>query len=161
MTSLKNIFLICLIFLVSNCSLKNSQHTSNINRYFIEIETPNDKNNLYYKENLIRLFHNNNYDATKKYILKTKISFQSAEVLSVGGQNNLKSIKANISYELKNVDTDKILKSGLINTFPALSSTSRSHYSQDNNIRHIQQRLIKSSAKSIYMHINLLIRRLR
>ena len=80
--------------------------------------------------------------------------------MSVSGTNVLKSTKAQIDYELRNKDTNKTLKSGSINTYPALSSSSESLYSQEKSIEHIKERLIKSSAKSLYMHINILIRRL-
>ena len=80
--------------------------------------------------------------------------------MSVSGTNVLKSTKANITYDLRNKETNTIIKSGSINTFPALSSSSNSHYSQDKSIEHIKERLIKSSAMSLYMRINSIIRRL-
>ena len=86
---------------------------------------------------------------------------KSTKTLSVSGQNILKSTKAKINYQLTNKNTNKIVvKSGSINTFPALSSSSNSLYTQEKSIEHIKERLTKSSAKSLYTRINIIIRRL-
>ena len=154
----KKFFFVCLIVLFSSCNLNNFKKTQNINNYSILIDTPNDKYNLYFKENLKRFFHINGNK--NKFILLTKITFASTETLSVSGQNVLKSTKAKIDYQLINKDTNVVVKSGSIYTFPALSSSSNSLYSQEKSIQHIKERLIKSSAKSLYMHINILLRRL-
>ena len=74
-------------------------------------------------------------------------------------KNILKSTKARIDYKLTNQNTN-IVKSGSINTFPALSSSSNSLYTQERSIEHIKERLTKSSAKSLYTRINMIIRRL-
>lgn len=139
--------------------MSNFHEVQNSNKYSVELETPIDEYNVYFKEHLRRLFYNEN-KIVKKYVLKTKITFLSTQTLSVSGTNVLKSTKAQIDYELKNKDTNKTLKSGSINTYPALSSSSESLYSQEKSIEHIKERLIKSSAKSLYMHINILLRRL-
>ena len=89
-----------------------------------------------------------------------KIIFESAKTLSVSGQNILKSTKGRINYQLTNKNTNIVVKSGSINTFPALSSSSNSLYTNEKSIEHIKERLTKSSAKSLYMRINIIIRRL-
>ena len=155
---IKNIIFVFLILFISNCSFNNLQKIDNKNNFSVEIETPNDKYNIYFKESLKRLFYFKN--DLKKYELKTKITFQSTKTLSVSGTNVLKSTKANITYNLSNKETNTIIKSGSINTFPSLSSLSNSHYSQEKSIEHIKERLIKSSATSLYMRINSIIRRL-
>lgn len=159
MFCIKNIIFVFLIFFISNCSFNNLQKIDNKNKFSVKIDTPNDKYNIYFKESLKRLFYFKN-DLKKKYELKTKITFQSTKTLSVSGTNVLKSTKANITYDLRNKETNTIIKSGSINTFPALSSSSNSHYSQEKSIEHIKERLIKSSAMSLYMRINSIIRRL-
>ena len=156
----KKLILFSFIFFNISCSLNNFQEIQNLNDYSVEVETPIDKYNIYLKENLRRLFFNKN-NVTKKYILQTTITFQSTETLSVSGNDVLKSTKAQISYQLKNKEKNTVLETGSINTFPALSSSSNSLYSQEKSIEHIKERLTKSSAKSLYMHINILIRRLR
>ena len=156
MSIFKKIFFLSLIILVSGCTLNNFEKSQNINNYSIELVTPNDKYNLYFRENLKRFFNIN--DSKTKYTLKTELIFESTKTLSVGGQNILKSTKAKVDYQLtsKNV----IIKSGSIDTFSALSSSSNSLYSQEKSIEHIKERLTKTSAKSLYTHINLIIRRL-
>ena len=154
---LKNYFFLTLIILISSCTVKNFENTQNINNYSIEIETPNDKYNLYLKESLKRYFQISNNK--KKYILSAKITFETTKTLSVSGQNILKSTKAKIDYQLINKNTN-VVKSGSINTFPALSSSSNSLYTQEKSINHIKERLTKSSAKSLYKRIKIIIRRL-
>ena len=153
----KNLFFTTLIILITSCTLKNFENTQKINNYSIEIETPNDKFNLYFKESLKRYFQISNNK--KRYILNTKIIFETTKTLSVGGQNILKSTKARIDYQLINKNTNAV-KSGFINTFPALSSSSSSLYTQEKSINSIKERLTKSSAESLYRHIKIIIRRL-
>ena len=156
----KRIILICFIFFINNCSFNNLEKIEQTNNYSVQIETPNDKYNTYFKESLKRLFYETNNN-TEFYVLKASITFQSTETLSVGGTNVLKSTKAKINYQLENKNTNKILKSGSITTFPALSSSSTSLYSQEKSIDHIKERLTKSAVKSLYKHINIILRKLR
>ena len=154
----KKFFFLSLIILISGCTLNNFEKNLNTINYSIELDTPNDKYNLYFKENLKRFFYIN--DSKTKYTLKTKITFESTKTLSVSGQNILKSTKARVNYQLTNKNTNVVVKSGSIYTFPALSSSSNSLYSQEKSIEHIKDRLTKSSAKSLYTRINLILRRL-
>ena len=153
----KKLIFLFFILLINGCTVNNSEKLRDFNNFSIEIFTPNDKYNLYFKENLKRYF---NVSCNKtKYILKTVITFETTKTLSVSGQNVLKSTKAKIDYQLKNKNTNDIIKSGSISTFPALSSSSNSLYTQDKSVDHIKQRLTKSSAKSLYTHIKIIIRR--
>ena len=153
----KKLFVFILIILISSCALNNFKYDQNINNYSIIIETPIDKYNLYFKENLKRYYQASNTE--KIYKLKTRITFETTKTLSVGGKNVLKSTKAIINYQLTDNNTN-IIKSGSIKTFPALSSSSDSLYSQEKSIEHIKDRLTRSSAKSLYTHINIILRRL-
>ena len=154
----KKLVFITLIILISGCTLNNFETVQKINNYSIEVDTPNDNYNVHFKENLKRFFHISDYKT--KYLLKTKITFKSTETLSVSGQNILKSTKARIDYQLTNKNTDVVVKSGSFDTFPALSSSSNSLYTNEKSIEHIKERLTKSSAKSLYTRINIIIRRL-
>ena len=155
---LKKFVFLSLIILINGCSLNNFEKVQNMNNYSIEVDTPNDNYNVYFKENLKRFFHIG--DKKTKYLLKTRIAFKSTETLSVSGQNILKSTKARIDYQLTNKNTNVVVKSGSFNTYPALSSSSNSLYTQEKSIEHIKERLTKSSAKSLHTRINLIIRRL-
>ena len=154
----KKLIFIFFIFLINGCTQKNFKELRDFNKSSIEIHTPNDKYNLYFKENLKRYFKVS--DEKAKYLLKTTIKFESTRTLSVSGQNVLKSTKAKIDYRLTNKNTNKVVKSGSISTFPALSSSSNSLYTQDKSVDHIKERLTKSSAKTLYTRIKIIIRRL-
>ena len=154
----KRLVFLSLIILISGCTINNLERFQNINNYSIEVDTPNDNYNVYFKENLKRFFHIG--DNKTKYLLKTRITFNSTETLSVSGQNILKSTKARIDYQLTNKNTNVVVKSGSFKTFPALSSSSNSLYTNEKSIEHIKERLTKSSAKSLYTRINIIIRRL-
>ena len=154
----KKIFFLSLIIFINGCTLNNIEKIKNINNYSFELDTPNDKYNLYFKENLKRFFIIN--DSKTKYTLKTRITFESTKTLSVSGQNILKSTKARIYYQLTNKNTNVVVKSGTFNTFPALSSSSNSLYTKEKSIKHIKERLTKSSAKSLYTRIIVILRRL-
>ena len=135
---LKKLFFLFFIFAINSCSLKNFEKINDFNNISIEIHTPKDKYNLYFKENLRRYF--NVIDNKTKYILKAVITFESTKTLSVSGQNVLKSTKAKINYRLTNKNTDFVIKSGSISTFPALSSSSDSLYTKERSLDHIKER---------------------
>ena len=153
----KKLIFSILIIIISSCTMNNLENFKKISNYSIQIETPDDKYNLYFRENLKRFFQIN--DNKKNYVLKTKIFFETTKTLSVSGQNILKSTKARIEYQLINKDTN-VVKSGSMKTFPALSASSNSLYTQGKSIEHIKERLTKSSAKSLYARINIILRRL-
>ena len=155
----KKIIIICFIFLMVGCSSHNLKEIKDQSGFSIDIETNDDKYNILFKENLKRFF-SFKLNSYKKYKLNTTIKFQSAKTLSVSGTNVLKSTKANINYYLRNNETNDIIDSGSISTFPALSSSSSSLYTQQKSIDHIKERLIKSSAKSLYMRIKIIISKL-
>ena len=154
----KKLLFLSLIILISGCTLNNFERVKNIHNYSIQIDAPNDNYNVQFKEYLKRFFHIG--DNKTKYLLKTRITFESTNTLSVSGQNILQSTKARIDYQLTNKNTNVVVKSGSFNTFPALSSSSSSLYTNEKSIEHIKERLTKSSAKSLYMRINIIIRRL-
>ena len=69
----KKLVFLSLIILISGCTLNNFEKIQNINNYSIEVDTPNDNYNVYFKENLKRFFHIG--DNKTKYLLKTKNNF--------------------------------------------------------------------------------------
>ena len=153
----KKLVFLSVIILINGCTLNNFEKIQNVNNYSIQIDAPNDNYNVQFKEYLKRFFHIG--DNKTKYLLKTRITFESTNTLSVSGQNILESTKARIDYQLINQNTNVDVKSGSFNSFPALSSSSNSLYTQEKSIEHIKERLTKSSAKSLYTHINNIIRR--
>jgi hypothetical protein len=154
----KTIFII-LIILLSGCSLKNLYQHDKLGNVSILIETPFDRDNILLKENLKRVI-NTNQNSQPKYKLNASISYNSSETLSVRGANVLNSTKAKINYKLIEINTTKVIKSGSFNSFPALSSSSNSLYSNEIAKVHIKDRLNLVSAEKIYLILKVTLSRL-
>jgi len=153
---IKPLFIIFLL-LVNGCGFSNLNKVSIYNN--ISLETPNDKYNILFKNNLKKTFNINN--STKaRYLLRSSISFSSSETLSVNGSDTLNSTFADANYSLIETKSNKVINSGSIKTFPALSSSSSSIYSKDMSIQHIKERLSFSAAKKIHMRLNLIMQKL-
>ena len=152
----KKLFIIFLL-LLSGCGFSNLNKSASYNNIYLE--TPDDKYNILFKNSLKKAF-NINSSLKTKYILRSNISFSSSKTLSAGGSDSLNSTFANASYSLVEVKSDKVISSGSIKTFPALSSSSSSIYSNDISIQHIKERLSFSAAKKIYMRLNLILQNL-
>lgn len=154
----KTIFII-LIILLSGCSLNNSYHQNELGNVSILIETPSDRDNVLLRENLKRLI-NTNQKSQSKYKLDASISYNSSETLSVRGLNVLNSTKATINYRLVEIDTEKVIKSGSFNSFPALSSSSSSLYSNEISKGHVKDRLNLISAQKMKLILRVTLSRL-
>ena len=153
----KAIFLF-LIFGIIGCASNNYIKVSSVDEIIITIDTPADRYNLIFREYLKRNF-NNKKSLKPQILLKANISFSSSETLSVSGTSVLKSTKANITYSLIDKNSKLLIKSGSINTFPALSSSSNSLYSNEKSIENIKERLSLSSAKKLYILTKMILRK--
>ena len=153
----KAIFLF-LILSIIGCVSNNNVKINPFDEMAITIDTPNDKYNIIFKEYLKRNF-NNKKSPKPQILLKTSISFTSDETLSVSGTSVLKSTKANTTYSLIDKNSNLLIKSGSINTFPALSSSSNSLYSNEKSIENIKERLSLSSAKQLFMLTKIILRK--
>ena len=154
----KTIFLF-LILSVFGCVSNNYVKVNPVKKNTITFDTPTDKYNIIFKEYLKRNF-NNNKKLKPQILLKTEISFSSTETLSVSGTSVLKSTKAIITYSLTDEDSKLLIKSGSISTFPALSSSSNSLYSNEKSIENIKDRLSQSSAKKLYILTKMILRKI-
>ena len=150
---------IIFIILLSGCSLNSLNQDNKLGNVSILIETPSDKDNVLLKENLKRLI-NTNKKSQSKYKLNASISYNSSETLSVRGLNVLNSTKAKINYKLFEINTQKVIKSGSFNSFPALSSSSSSLYSNEIAKGHIKERLNLVSAEKMYLILKVTLSRL-
>jgi hypothetical protein len=150
---------IMLIILLSGCSLNNSYHQNKLANVSILIETPSDRDNVLLRENLKRLI-NTNQKSQSRYKLDASISYNSSEALSVRGLNALNSTKAVINYKLVEIDTEKVIKSGSFNSFPALSSSSSSLYSNEIAEGQIKDRLNLTSAQKMKLILKVTLSRL-
>jgi Predicted secreted (periplasmic) protein (DUF2159). len=139
---------IILIILLSGCSLNNSYYKNKLDNVSILIETPSDRDNVLLRENLKRLI-NTNQKSQSRYKLDASISYNSSETLSVRGIKVLNSTQAVINYRLVEINTEKVIKSGSFNSFPALSSSSSSLYSNEIAEGHIKDRLNLTSAQKM------------
>ena len=154
----KTIFII-LIILLSGCSLNNSYHQNELGDVSILIETPSDRDNVLLRENLKRLV-NTNQKSQSKYKLDASISYNSSETLSVRGLNVLNSTKAITKYRLVEISTQKIIKTGSFNSFPALNSSSSSLYSNEISKGHVKDRLNLISAQKMKLILKVTLSRL-
>ena len=152
----KKLFIIFLL-LISGCGFSNLNKLTSYNDIYVE--TPDDKYNTLFKNSLKKTFNINNSSKTK-YVLRSNISFLSSETLSESGSDTLNSTFANANYTLIEAKSNKVISSGSIKTFPALSSSSSSIYSNDISIQHIKERLSFSAAKKINMRLNLILQKL-
>jgi len=139
--------LICFLLLLSGCEFSKYQSTNLKYTHNINIETPNNKYDILLKKHLDRLFNNQPKKDTK-FILKSNISFTSNETLSVSGLNVLQSTKGTVQYSLIDSKSGKILMSDSVVTFPALSSSSSSLYTNDVSLQHIKRDLFLVQQKS-------------
>ncbi|MFL2818387.1 MAG: hypothetical protein ACJ0BR_01885 [Candidatus Puniceispirillales bacterium] len=153
----KAIFLF-LILSIIGCVSNNNVKISPFDEMAITIDTPNDKYNIIFREYLKRSF-NNKKSPKPQILLKANISFTSDETLSVSGTSVLKSTKANTTYSLIDKNSNLLIKSGSINTFPALSSSSNSLYSNEKSIENIKERLSLSSAKKLFILTKMILRK--
>jgi len=153
----KAIFLF-LILSIIGCVSNNNVKISPFDEMAISIDTPNDKYNIIFREYLKRNF-NNKKSPKPQILLKANISFTSDETLSVSGTSVLKSTKANTTYSLIDKNSNLLIKSGSINTFPALSSSSNSLYSNEKSIENIKERLSLSSAKKLFILTKMILRK--
>ena len=141
------------------CVSNNYTKVSPIEQNRIIIDTPANKYNIIFKEYLKRNF-NIKESLQPKILVKAEISFSSAETLSIRGTSVLKSTKAIITYSLIDEASNLLIKSGSISTFPALSSSSNSLYSNEKSIENIKDRLSQSSAKKLYILTKMILRKL-
>ena len=153
----KAIFLF-LILSIIGCVSNNNVKINPFDEMAITIDTPNDKYNIIFREYLKRNF-NNKKSLKPQILLKANISFTSDETLSVSGTSVLKSTKANTTYSLIDKNSNLLIKSGSINTFPALSSLSNSLYSNEKSIENIKERLSLSSAKKLFILTKMILRK--
>ena len=155
----KKIITLLLLITIFGCSTENIIKNNYINYKSISIETPKNKYNILLKEYLKRKF-NNKKELKADLILKADISFTSNETLSLGNSKALNSTTGITKYSLIDNNSNFLIKSGSIKTFPALGSSSNSLYSNERSLDHIKERLSQSSAEKLYLLTNIILRKL-
>ena len=157
--NIKKILLICSFFFIISCSLSNKNLPVNSNINLISIETPNDRDNILFNEYLKRAFKPIN-DVSHKFLLETSISYSITNALSISGLNSLNRTTAIVNYKLYSKETNKLIKSGSINSFTSIGSTSSSLYTNDINLKFIKERLNLNASIKLKNHLNIILRRL-
>ena len=158
--NLKNLLLVFSFLFIYGCASTKSTFVESNDINIISIKTNNNKDNVLFKEHLKRLFKTRE-NADHKFKLETSISFSSSDTLSVSGLKSLTRTVASVSYKLYNSKSKKLIESGTFKSFPALGSSSSSLYANDINLKHIKERLNLSISKKLYLHMNLVLRRLK
>ena len=156
----KNLLIIISFLFFYGCASNNSNFVNTNDMNSVSIETNKGRDNILFKENLKRLFKTKK-NVNLKFKLITSISFSSSNTLSVSGLNVLTRTVALVSYKLYNLKSDELIKSGSLQSFPTLGSTSSSLYASDTNLKHIKERLNISVSKKLYMHLIVVLQRLK
>jgi hypothetical protein len=151
--------LLSFLIILTGCGLSKNTSIKSYETNNIIIETPNNKFNLIFKNKIKRIF-NNKTKSDAKFVLKADLGFSSGDVSSQGSSNNLISTKAIVKYSLVDLTSDTIIKSGSINTFSALSSSSTSLYTNDISLEHVKERLTLTAAKKLYMVVRMVLQKI-
>ena len=152
-------FAFLLLIITFGCTSYNINKSNFINLRTVSIETPSDRYNVIFKEYLKRKFDIKK-NLKPSFILKADITFNSYETMSVSGLAVLNSTIAVVRYSLVDNGSNTLIKSGSIKTFPALSSSSNSLYSNEESLKHIKERLSQSSANKLYLLTKVILRKL-
>ena len=157
--NIQKILLICSFFFIISCSLSNKNLPVNSNINLISIETPNDRDNILFNEYLKRAFKPIN-NVSHKFLLETSINYSITNALSISGLNSLNRTTAIVNYKLYSKETNKLIKSGSINSFTSIGSTSSSLYTNDINLKFIKERLNLNASIKLKNYLNIILRRL-
>ena len=157
---LKSFLIIISIIFINGCAFNNYKSDKMFYINSVSIETLDNKDNIVFKENLNRLFKSK-HSKSYKFKLKASISFSSSNTLSINGLNDLTRTAATVKYKLYDLKSNNLIKAGSIKSFPAFGSTSNSLYANDINLKHIKERLNMNISKELYMHMNIVLRRLK
>ena len=150
---------ILFVLLVNGCTFSDNNHN---NLSTINLATSQDKNydNYIFHEYLNRILKPQ-LNKPKMYSLNVSIRFGTTDSLSSSNLSNLKKTIATVTFQLYDFKTRKLLKTGSINSAPAIGSTSSSLFSNDINSRHIKERLNKNLALKLSRHLNIIIHKLK
>ena len=125
----------------------------------MSIQTAQDKNNFFFKEQLKRILKPH-YDKPHKFILNASIKFVKKSTLSNSGLSSLTKITGIVTYSLHNSETNQLIKSDSIKSFPVIGDTSSSMYSQDTNVKFIKERLTINLSQRLSTRIKVLLRKM-
>ena len=157
--NIKKILLICSFFFIISCSLSNKNISDNSNIHLITIETADDKDNILFNEYLKRTFKPIK-NMSHKFLLKATISYSTTNALSISGLSTLNRTTAIVNYKLYSKETNELIKSGSLNSFTSIGSTSSSLYTNDINLKFVKERLNLNASIKLKNYLNIILRRL-
>ena len=156
---IKKIVTFLLLITIFGCSTENIVKINTVNDKSIAIETPNNKYNILLKEYLKRKF-NNEKELQADFVLKADISFTSNKTLSLGNSKAVNTTSGLTKYTLIDNNSNLLVKSGSIKTFPTLGFSSNSLCSNERSLDHIKERLSQNSANKLYIITHITLRKL-
>ena len=150
---MKIILKVLIVLLFSGCS-----NIDNIDKNppSINLLVQQDKYSLILKNNFYRNFEKVDKNLAK-FIVKTKLSFDSDSTLSNNGNNSLTIIKGTINFKILDALNMRIIKSASISSSINTGSVS-SLYSVEENNNFAKERLSKYLASKLYRKILLNIK---
>ena len=150
---MKIILKVLIVLLFSGCS-----NIDNIDKNppSINLLVQQDKYSLILKNNFYRNFEKVDKNLAK-FIVKTKLSFDSDSTLSNNGNNSLTIIKGTINFKILDALNMRIIKSVSISSSINTGSVS-SLYSVEENNNFAKERLSKYLASKLYRKILLNIK---
>ncbi|MDB9915901.1 hypothetical protein OAD30_03640 [Alphaproteobacteria bacterium] len=153
-------FLILVILFLNGCGSSNNNF-NNLNKISLlgsnKLKSYDD---YVFQEHLNRIFKTE-IDKPKMYSLNTSIIFKSSNALTSINLTPLTKTQGTVTFEIYDLKTQKILRTGSIKSSPAIGSTSSSLFSNDVNLKHINERLNKSLALKLSKYLNLIIPKLK
>ena len=143
------ILLQILIFL----SFLGCSNVNNLSKHLpsVILDVQQDKYSLILKHYFYKNFQNYNKDLAK-FIVKTKLTFNTSNALSNDGSNNLKIIKGIVDFKIFNSSNSQIIKSDSISSSINAGNVS-SLCSIDENNNFVKERLSKYLASKLYKKI--------
>ncbi len=145
---MKIILLISIALLFFGCS-----NTSNFakNPPSVNLIVQQDKYSLIFKHQFYDNFKTFDKNLSK-FIVETKLSFNTSDALSNNGNNKLNIIKGTVDFKIINKINSKIIKTGRISSSINTGSVS-SLYSVDENNNFAKERIAKYLASKLYRKI--------
>ena len=145
---MKIILHISIILLIFGCSNMNNVKK---NPPLVNLVIQQDKYSLILKHHFYKNFKIYDKNLTK-FNVETNLSFNTSNVLSINGNNNLNIVKGTVDFKIFNKLDAKIVKSGSISSSINTGSVS-SLYSIDENNNFAKERISKYLASKLYRKI--------
>lgn len=148
--------IIILVLILSSCSSINNIKSDNLP--YLVLDTNNDKYGLIIKKTFYKLYKKNQ---SKNSIItvKTQLTFNVHDTLSIKGKSKLKMLKGILHYEIIDSRDSKIIKSGKISTSINYGNIT-SLYGIDTSLKFAKTRISRRLAQKLYKIIIIRIKKI-